>query len=227
VRLAPCAVGDVEIGGAMQAAIHDAHATLTAEGILNRGTTSVRAEAQVVPRSHAIAGDLHVALRDVALCPAFGPILAQLNPIFDVGNGTLAGRLATEWNGGWSTSPGGRQRSRFRGRVRVKDLALSGAPLTTSLLQVLGEPSAELKGDLRARDVRSENGRASYDRMVVAGHDRKLTFAGVIAEDGVLRLTCDASSRALPAGPGGVAAALRIPIVGWLDDPRVGRPTRP
>ena len=222
-RLAPCTVGDVDVGGQIRATVHGAHATLTGDGALNRGTAVMRAEARVVPGSRALAGHLHVALRDVGLCPAFAPILAELNPIFDVGDGRLAGRLDAAWTGGWSASPAGRQRSRLRGRIGVKGLTSSGAPLTAALRDWLGEPGAELAGDLLARDIRSENGRLSYDRMVLAGHDRDLTFAGAIAEDGVLRLTCEASSRRATAGPAGVGTPLRVPIVGWVDAPRLRR----
>jgi hypothetical protein len=233
-RLAPCTVGDLDVGGEIRASVRAGHATLTADGALNHGTASVRAEARVVPLSRAVAGDLpsravagdlQVELRSVDLCPAFGPILTALNPIFDVGNGRLAGRIDTTWTGNWSASPAGRQRSRSQGHIEVKELAASGAPLAAALLDWLGERGDELTGDLLARDIRSENGRLSYDRMTLAGPDRHLVFAGAIAEDGVLRLTCEASSRT--AGPAGGGAPLRVPIVGWVDEPRLLRPARP
>lgn len=221
-EIAPCVVGDVDGGGEIRATVHEAHATLAADGSLNGGTVSVRSDTRVTPGSRTLAGDLRVELRNVGLCSAFAPLLAPLNPIFDVENGTLAGRLDTTWSGGWSASPAGRQRSRLQGRIGVKDLAVSDAPLTTALLHLIGAPGGELAGDLVASDVRSENGRLSYDRMALTGRDPQLTFAGSIAEDGVLHLTCDVWSRRLPDRYGGTP--LRVPIVGWVDDPRLVTP---
>src|SRR5262249_53674544 len=128
VALAPCAVGDVDLGGDLRAAVHGGHATLIAAGSLDGGTASMRMHAHLLPGSRAVAGGSHVAARDVGLTPAFGPVLAQLNPMFAVEDGTLAGRLDTAWTARWSASPGGRQRSRGRGRLGVRDLAVSGAP---------------------------------------------------------------------------------------------------
>ncbi len=222
-RLAPCTVGDVDLGGELRAAVHDGQATLSADGVLNDGTASARIAVQVAPRSDALTGDLNVELRNVGLCSAFAPILAEINPIFDVGNGTLTGRLDTAWSGGWAATPTGKTRAWRNGRLEVKALRASGAPLTVALLDWLGEPGSDLAGDMVAPDIRSENGRLSYDRMALAGRDRDLTFAGTIAEDGVLRLTCEASAGRSAAGVVGVGAPLRASIVGWVDEPRLRR----
>ncbi|MEO6029425.1 MAG: hypothetical protein ABIR79_21375 [Candidatus Binatia bacterium] len=222
-RLAPCTVGEVDVGGDFRATVHGANATLTAAGAVNQGTASVRAEARVVPGTRAVAGELHVETQNVGLVPAFAPILAQLNPIFDVGKGKLAGRLDTAWTGGWSASPTGRQRSESRGRIEVHELALSGAPLVVALRDWLGEPGDALAGDLLAPEIRSENGRISYERMALTGRERDLTFAGAIAGDGVVRLTCEASSRRPPPGSAAAGAPLRVPIGGWVDTPRLRR----
>jgi len=222
-RLAPCTVGDLDVGGDFRATVHGAHATLNAAGALNQGTVSVRAEARVVPGTRAVAGDLHIATQHVGLVPALAPILAPLNPIFDVGKGRLAGRLDTTWTGGWSASPTGRQRSAARGRIEVHELALSGAPLVVALRDWLGEPGDALAGDLLAPEIRSANGRLSYERMTLTGPERDLTFAGAVAEDGVVRLSCEASARRPPPGSADVGAPLRVLIGGWVDEPRLRR----
>jgi hypothetical protein len=81
--------------------------------------------------------------------------------------------------------------------------------LVTAILRALGEPGSQLDGDLVAADIRWEHGRVSYDRMALAGRDRQLVFAGTIAENNALHLTCE-------LGP-----SRRVPIVGWVDDPRL------
>ncbi len=208
-QVAPCVVGDLDVGGELDVAVHSGRATVNGEGTLNGGTVAFRLAAETRARGLSPVGDVHLEMRDVGLVPAFAPLLARVNPIFDVGSGTLGGRLDTTWDGGWPETSAARQHVRLRGSLAVRDLTLSEAPLVTAILRALGEPGRQLSGDLVAADIRWDGGRVSYDRMALAGRDRQLAFAGTIAENGALRLSCE------------LGTSRRVPIVGWVHDPRL------
>ncbi len=155
---------------------------------VNKGKTDLQASLDFRPRADKPLSKFVFQAKDVDANANMGPFLENINPIFHTVNGTVDGKLTSDFTLFW-TGPidpdekdwvqASKRSLTGRGVFAVKNLNVVGSPAVKDLMAAIGEANA-IQGELLGTEIRVANGRCEYERMVLRLSRYQLVFSGWI-----------------------------------------------
>jgi hypothetical protein len=153
---------------------------------VNRGKTELTGSIDFRDKREQPQSVLDFRAREVAANANMGPLLESINPIFHTYNGTVDGKITSDFRLVWRgpVDPASKDLKKDAaeymtgsGVLAVKDLSITGSPAVREIMKALGEGNA-IQGELVATDVRVGRGRCEYSNMTLRLKRYELRFSG-------------------------------------------------
>lgn len=233
VDLAPFTREGLSVSGKPRAELKGGRAFVVTPLALNQGRADMNLavdfrEARERPRSV-----LEFRTEDAEANAGMGPLLEKINPIFHTVNGTVAGRIRSDFKLAWEAPIDPDEKDwvaasskalRGSGSLSVAGLRIQGSPAVADLMAALGEGNV-LEGELHAPHLRFVDGRCHYEDLSLRLKGYEVRFRGWVGFDRALDLKVDVPlTEHLKAKHPGLAkytgGKITVPLKGTVDKPR-------